>query len=492
MAKKEDILIINDWQKGMGQSAHTGFYVIKNCNVDEDGVIRPNFKLTQVTDVSGGDEIDGSVVGMAIDPSDNSKIYALAMTGASGAKLFRSTDSGANWTYLSAVTLTTNIAPKGLIIYKGYLALLGATKIDWIKLSDLSTDLDWETPAFGTTGDSSFHPSIVGPDDILYIGNGRYIASVSEKLGQTFDPGNSATYTWNNQALDLPSTARVRTIDWLNNRLIIGTWNGSSILEAKIYKWDTYSPSFESPVELNEIGVRAGITVGNTYYFFVGGGCDLYATDGNNSAFISHLPREILGLISTTGNLDINPNAIMHKGNKIYFGLKSGANTTGNLRGVWSYNLLNGAFLYENEISTGNDGTVDFLSIDFLFSIGNIFFTAWFDANTGAYGIDILDSNKYPSYKAVIESPLYKLGTKTNKETISNLEAQFARVFSSDAFRVSYRRNLSSSYTVITNLITTTDGTVSLEDGTPLIDLENCQLKIEMSNNTSLIEIRLK
>ena len=87
------------------------------------------------------------------------------------------------------------------------------------------------------------HPMVVGGNDILYIGNGRYVASY-----------NYSTTTFVNQALDLPADEIITSLVFENNRLYIITRNGGTTAtaynEGSIYLWDTTSSSWEYQIKL--------------------------------------------------------------------------------------------------------------------------------------------------------------------------------------------------------------------------------------------------
>lgn len=86
------------------------------------------------------------------------------------------------------------------------------------------------------------HQMIVGGDNVMYITNGRYIASLS---GTTFTA----------QALDLPEGCVSVSIAWANNRLVIGVnksaLSGNNRVASSVYMWDTTSTSWEIETPIN-------------------------------------------------------------------------------------------------------------------------------------------------------------------------------------------------------------------------------------------------
>ena len=85
------------------------------------------------------------------------------------------------------------------------------------------------------------HQMVVGGNDVLYIANGRYVASYD---GTTFVA----------HALDLPAGEEVSSIAWDHNRLYI-TSNRPDVSTAvytlgSIYLWDTFSTSWEYQITI--------------------------------------------------------------------------------------------------------------------------------------------------------------------------------------------------------------------------------------------------
>ncbi len=114
------------------------------------------------------------------------------------------------------------------------------------------------------------HPMIVGDDNKLYIGNGRFVASLDGN-----DQG--ATGLANNAALDLPVNYTIRAFAKLPNYLVIFAYlnvsTGGSFYraEATAFFWDYVSDSFTYSYPLNGNYVGGGFTYQNTVGCFVQG-----------------------------------------------------------------------------------------------------------------------------------------------------------------------------------------------------------------------------
>lgn len=119
-------------------------------------------------------------------------------------------------------------------------------------------DDDWgsTTPSGGTALTSAPHQMVVGGNDVLYIANGRYIASFD---GTTMIP----------LALDFPTGSVVQSIAWNQDR-IWASVNNSSLTGANknmahIYAWDGTTTSWELDIKL--MGTVGALHVKNGVVF---------------------------------------------------------------------------------------------------------------------------------------------------------------------------------------------------------------------------------
>jgi len=144
-------------------------------------------------------------------------------------------------------------------------------------------DTYWTSTLSGNALQNAPHPMIVGGDDILYIGNGRYVSSL-----------NGSTDT--EQALDLPQDTEIEDLEWHNNRLWIAanrpniTGNNKNI--SSIYVWDTYSTSWEDeitiPGRISAIKVKNGILFIFYQDITYNGGYKLGYLDGHIIRDVTH------------------------------------------------------------------------------------------------------------------------------------------------------------------------------------------------------------
>lgn len=110
------------------------------------------------------------------------------------------------------------------------------------------------------------HPLIFGKNEVLYVGNGRYLAS--------HDP---TTTTVNYQAFDLKPGFIVVDTDLYQNYIAILAYRGSTNTngttkgECKLFLWDGFSPSWNFEYPLRDFKASALLNDGDNLYAFTSG-----------------------------------------------------------------------------------------------------------------------------------------------------------------------------------------------------------------------------
>lgn len=348
------------------------------------------------------------------------------------------------------------------------------------------------------------HQIVIGQDNIVYITNGNTIGALSSFVAGA--PTVAPTATWNSAALTLQDGHYGRSMIELGKSLAIGSQGGSSSSDfnygiGTVFFWDRSSTSFGLPNQLQESGVHQMVSLGGELIAHAGIYGNLYRINPSSTGFLKKIPYNI----DANATINAYPNAIAKIGNEVVVGTStlSDAYPTVSTHGVWS--VLNGNAYLRNTISSGNIGTNVPLSIGCLFPLGtstvekNVYI-GWKDGTS--YGLDGLYANPYPSYAAFFESELYQVGSRRNPKTYEYLEVALARpLISGQYVRVSYRKNLTDDYTVITTLdyTTTSVGKTTHLVKALIADAQFVQLKVELSqdasvastSNVQLREIRL-
>lgn len=346
--------------------------------------------------------------------------------------------------------------------------------------------------------DADWHPLLVSSNDgKLYAGAGRYIASLEETLGDTFDPDDAASYSFVARALDLPANYRVKCLAELGENLMIGTWWGTGVSQFKvadIFPWPRTGPSFGTPLHLQRHGVHAMTSINNLLYILAGIYGEVLVSNGVQAEVAGKVPDELF--TSDIGGFVVpSPGGITNHKNRLFFTLSQQAISTNvpNGAGVWS--LQNNVLVCEDTPSSGFVASEN-LELGALCSINNNQYLLGWNAptETAAAGIDAKNNqSKYTSYTAFIETPFYKVGTNLQPFTFSDLEFQLAKpLVSGEGVRIKYRINLTDSFTTIGTFDFATLGGITSHNTVPTIPTcEFVQLRIELTaDSTTSPELR--
>lgn len=215
-------------------------------------------------------------------------------------------------------------------------------------------------------------------------------------LDAAFDPDPSgASFTiisdvFSGQALDLPKGSRIKSLGSHLDELLIGTFVSDNVNRTKIFRWDTWSRTFNSDDEIPETGINAFIPEDNIAMVSGGQKGNLYYYDGR---FLKPFKR-IRGDWSGTNKATVHPDAVANHNGLPLFGL---SNVLGDptLQGVYSLGaysanypkVLSMPYVISEDVVAGIEiGAIAILGDDVLVS--------W--KNQSSYGVDKIDwSNKY-------------------------------------------------------------------------------------------------
>jgi len=447
-------IVIKDFHTGIGESEFVGHGDIVNCDLNwRKGVAR--IQLESINTSAG--TVTAEPVWLQLNPNNAAQMWALDTAGT----IYRGTATTGSEQWSVEFDLASPAsANDGLVIWKDYLLIAQAQSSGDSLLygyGPLSSSAVLYQIASTLPADNKWHSMLVGQDDIVYIGAGRYVASLQEVTGTTFAAGTASTFTFTAQALDLPQDYRVRCISELGKNLMLGTWKGQTdIYEQKvadIFPWDRVSDSFALPIRVAENGIHTMLGADNLVYFFAGIGGKLMVTDGSNVQELARIPQHVLDL-SGGAYVEILPGAMIKHDDKIVFGIH---NPQSSLAQVWSYNLKTGAIIRENTSSRGPTTAI---------SVGSLISTGRDDYWIGLTNrIDHIRSGgsaqRYSSYSAYVTSPYYKIGTKSKPAVISEIEVNLARpLVSGQGVRIAYRTNLSASFTTVDDFDFSTYGAI--------------------------------
>ena len=490
-------LLISAPRQGISQSPHVGFQDIRNLDIFlSPGVVRLNnliAKASSTTVVTG-------VQWLVKNPATPTEAYALDTAG----KVYKSSDSGATWALMTGNT-QTSCHGNGLAIWKNYLFVARDSTIDVCGDGTATgiTNANWTNGWKTIDTDVLWHPMIVSSNDgKLYGGAGKYVFSLDELT--TFAPGTGASYTWTQQALDLPSSYRIKCIEELGNNLMAGTWQGTNVYDlrvADIFPWDRSSVSFGQPVKMNVEGVHAMLNTGNSLIVLAGINGTVYRCDGVNAIPVAQIPQSVA---DTTGGKYVEwlPGAICNYKSRVYFGLSSGGSaTTNDGAGVYSLQQTGqgNILTLEHGISTGNFGASTNVKVGALLPMTrDNLLIGWTDGTS--YGIDNTTVTSYmTSYTGYFITPLYVVGNNKQPKKFIEIEFQFARPLrANEGIRIDYRPDLTASFTNISTWDYATFGgelshLTGFYKGTTSIDIpasELLQLRVYLTGTTTTPELK--
>ncbi len=318
-------------------------------------------------------------------------------------------------------------------------------------------------------GAANSHEALEGQDAAIYFCDDRYIGSIIEKVGQTFDPTNAATYTYNNQALDLPPYEVAQCLEELGTNLLVGgnTFN-------KIYPWDRISGSFNLPLSVPEYCIEKLKNVGGTVYILAGSSGNIYITQGSYVKTFQRLPDYVTNNNNTLSSNPITWGGIAETNGSIIIGV--GVTTTGNsgVYRIWP----DGRIVIDNIPSVGST------NVTALYANNDFYFMGYSEGADTFVSLKY-GTRRYTSLETVIHSPLYKVATDVQKATYSHMEVVFSKEPSAGNIEISYRNGTSGTFTTIdtVSLVSLDSQIWSVED-IGLIDINNIQIQVRMNDSS--------
>jgi hypothetical protein len=490
-------LTINAPKTGIAQSPLVGFADVRNIDVTSvAGIAMINNLQAKVSATT----VVGQINWIVRHPITTAEVYALD----NGGKVYRSGDSGATWALMTGNT-QTSAHGNGLAIFKNYLIVARDGFLDVCGDGAVSgngtttgiSNAGWTNGWQVIDSDVLWHPMIISKNDSkLYGGAGRFIFYLYEI--KTFDPGTSASFTYTQQALDLPVNYRIKCLEEFGNDLMIGTWQGTNVTDirvADIFPWDRSSITFGQPVPIDDFGVHAMKNNGNSIIVLAGISGTVRRCDGAQSYIIGQIPVSVAD-VRGSQYIEFYPGAIHLYKNRIFFGVGNSASGVGGM-GVYSLNQTGqgNVLTFEHQLSnfdtTGNDGTSQILKASAILPISkNTILVGWRDNTT--YGIDLTTATSYTtSYGAYFISPLYTVGTSKQPFKFGELEFSLVRPLrANEGVKIEYRTNLTDSFTTINTYNYATYGgvlskNIITDKPTKIPDCEKIQIKVSLTGTTT-------
>jgi len=448
---KNNDIIIDNWADGIAPSLYAGRGMgdIQCCDIRSmPGLVRTNYALkkdneamfkTPVYQILKNDDDYYFLV----DPTEDNNVgLVIKRTPAGGG------------TYSVAVDTSLPVTYTAGAIYKGYIILRRATINDAMLLSDNSLISGaFNSAAFSVDGTYS---SIISDGTVLFMATGYQVKTVFEKDGQTFNPSNSATYTWNQYSLTLTSNYDIFDLQLVNNYLAVIAFDKSTS-KATVFYWDKTSASWTAKCDL-PVRPKACIVDGEWLYYIGGKRGEIYRTTGATNQYIKTLPENIVNIAYASTGVVIYKEAIAKENGKIYFATSGGL--TSPLAAIWTLDLNTMALNRPHILSTGNtSGVAETIDITALYAGGDLV-VAYEDNNkttTSIHAVDIKDTANFQSnYGSYIDTQMYYATTDAlNNSAFQGISVFLAKpLVSGDkikfGFRTADNHKASSSSTTVT------------------------------------------
>lgn len=380
-------------------------------------------------------------------------------------------------------TTTTNASGNGIAAYRGYLFAFRNALIDYMVISTGAWTYGWQTMNTGGSTANS-HYAHLGQDDVIYYCDGAFVGSFFQKAGATFDPSNSATYTWAQQALALPSNDIAQCLAELGINLLVG-----GQLNA-IYPWNRVATSFTYPILLAENFIQRMVTVNTNTYILAGQRGKIYITNGSQASLFKKVPDHI----SNTPDPFYQWGDLASVRNQLYFGILAKSILTQveipEYGGLWSIDLDTKAIRLSNQLSYGTYAGIACVILPILptptgnppypgIARGLSLLTGW-DSSASTYGIDRSSSSPYTGSQARFDSDLIPIGTYDKPRDFTRIEYKLTQALvSGESITIKYRLlfDVSDQTTPAINTYTTvlTDSTAGNYSLSGPINFKNAQ-----------------
>ncbi len=469
-----------------GLSASTNYFIIN--------VSSTTFKLaTTLANAFAGTAIDitgagsgtntivtvnpGTITYILKDIRDNSSVKYFQD---SNARVWFRSSTGTGTFLLNGNTLT-NGNGNGMVLFRPsdnnstYLFAFRNASIDVVNVfsaterNNPSWSNAWQALNTSSSVNNSHH-TILGQDNLIYFCDGRFVGSILENPGSVFAPGTGASYTYNNQALDLPLTEVAQCLEELGTNLLIGGNNTSNI-----YPWDRTSDSFSIPLQVAEVGIKRMKNIGGQVYILAGSNGNVYKTQGTYVDLFRTLPEQMVNNSSTLQETIVTWGGIAARNGALLFG--AAGLTSANSGAYLLY--PDGRLVMDNIPSTGAGNATAILADSEYYTLGY------------ASGADVVGTTRYAAFNTVVQSGLYPVATKTEKAKFSTLEVQVADPATTGNIRVSYRRDTTGSFTTLATFTADSSSTSFRDAEIGITDVENIEVQVEMDGNFQLKEVRL-
>jgi len=400
---------------------------------------RASFKFTQSADIQSDPnevsvlkaaaKVSGSTVDTLVKwivdatPHDTNRYFY----GESGA-IFRET-SGGTWSKLQT---TSDSGGQGMDVFNDYLYYAADTQLGrYGPLSGTPTFTDnWQTD-LNNTSSSNIAP-VKAFKDGFAVGNGN-------------DLGWYDGSTWDQNKVVLPPGFNIRTLEVIDEFLVVGAWRGDTVLDSEqgfLFTWDGSSSTFNAFVPTD--GAPNAITNnGNTLQSVIGTKGAIF-TDSAPFNRTNRIPK-----LGSNEYLEVLPGAMTVWRNQAYIGVSGNTDSSTVEQGVYSFGTISSdvyppALNFAYQVSTGTTtGTT--LKIGAVKGIGDELYFSWDD--NGTYGVDRVKLSNDNAATAVIETLIFDNNDPLRDKVAKVVKCLHSSLASSEGIKIEYDINRSGSWT---------------------------------------------
>ena len=412
-----------------------------------------------------------------------SELCKHAICSTNGDTFWFSADSGKIWQRSSAgawaLCHTTTAAAGenkclGAFEYQGY--IYWATESRLHRIASASADDDWsgdveEDFATFLITDSVYHP-MVEQNNVLYIGDGKYLASVDSGV-------------FSGLALDIKSPRRISALGKVGTDVLIGTYRGADIAQTEVIRWNTVSVNFAVSDPVDEEGINAFMPGDSIVFVQAGLRGNIYTFNGQSLEIFKKVP----GTFTSTAYGQVYPGSVANIGGNILFGFSNGSGDPAD-EGVYRIGRAGRSYPYilDFPYPTSQRDTGAFIltgtTIGAVLVDGHDLYVAWKEDTN--YGVDKIDaSNKLSG--AYLETRIMS-ATREPFSVFSKFLVAYESIPASCAIEIQYDKNYTGSYTATTEIKDTDRKLVYAEEGVEANTLQMKLLITADSNNAPTIE----
>ncbi len=382
----------------------------------ENSILQVSQKLTKQTNV-----FTDLVKWFVRDDNEATyKYWALGDTG----NLYKCATIDGTWALDSNVGGHGN----GLAVYNGERFYCTDTQLVGNKgtIQTLDSDVNW-------------HPMVVY--------NGCLFIGVGDNLSKLETDGVFTSHAGKLVPIDdlIPVGYNIKSLDIYGNRIVIGTWRGTSLIDEAdsiMFTWDGTSNTPDQSYYLQECGMNALISWENILLNFAGTAGNVYAF---NNAFLDNT-KQIPNVYPDVGDyVYVNPGSVAQHNGKILAGFSIGSGSA--LGGVYTLGRktedLPFAITLSHPISTGNTAVL----IGSVFAGGsNKFLVSWKDGTS--YGVDCLDNSaKYAM--GYMETQKYEIAATNYQNIVKGVEFTAEPMVDNTSITIKYKADDATSWTTV-------------------------------------------